>query len=105
MSRVSAAAESKANTTAPLANDLGLKKTRFSCHMLCVQASSKAAACSLFSSQYQQGAVKALPATTLQLDSPVQSQLLLEAFGHSFEAKLLNPTLHELFPARECLLV
>lgn len=102
MSRVSAAAESKANTIAPLANDLGLKKTRFSCHMLC---DSKAAACSLFSSQYQQGAVKALPATTLQLDSPVQSQLLLEAFGHSFEAKLLNPTLHELFPARECLLV
>lgn len=41
----------------------------------------------------------------LQLDSPVQSQLLLEAFGHSFEAKLLNPTLDGLFPARECLLV
>lgn len=78
-----------------LADDLGLKKTRFSCHVLCPGFQES---CSLFftliptpTRSCQGIACHNCDFYPLQLDSPVQSQLLLGAFGHSFEAEAPQP--------------
>lgn len=89
MSRISAAAVSKANPIAPLAND---KENKIL--LPCAMCPSFEKSCSLFftliptpTRSCQGIACHNCDFYPLQLDSPVQSQLLLEVFGHSFEAE------------------